>query len=149
MFQKPLKQPISVLVVLHDGNGNVLLIKRADYQNFWQSVTGSVEPGERLIETALREVYEETGILLLENQITDWHESSQYEIYQHWRHRYPEGVTHNTEHVFSAKINHNSPIKLNPKEHTAYDWMPIKEAADKVFSPSNKAAILNLHKHLF
>ncbi|QEY26334.1 dihydroneopterin triphosphate diphosphatase [Neisseria zalophi] len=149
MSQKPLKQPISVLVVLHDGNGNILLIKRADYQNFWQSVTGSIEPDEQLIETAIREVYEETGILLPDTQIIDWNESSQYEIYQHWRHRYPEGVTHNTEHVFSAKISRNSPIKLNPKEHTAYDWMPVKEAADKVFSPSNKMAILNLHKHLF
>ena len=27
---KPLKQPVSVLVVLHDGNGNILLIERAD-----------------------------------------------------------------------------------------------------------------------
>ena len=51
---KPLKQPVSVLVVLHDGNGNILLIERADRAGFWQSVTGSIEAGETLAQTARR-----------------------------------------------------------------------------------------------
>jgi len=40
----------------------VLLIERADFAGHWQSVTGSQEPGETLVETATREVFEETGI---------------------------------------------------------------------------------------
>ena len=86
---KPLKQPISVLVVLHDGGGNVLLIERADRAGFWQSVTGSIENGETLAATARREVAEETGILLSDGQLHDWQQSNRYEIYLHWRHRYP------------------------------------------------------------
>lgn len=142
--EKPPKQPVSVLVVLHDGAGQVLLLERADKSGYWQSVTGSIEEGECLSETALREVREETGIILKPENLNDWHESTVYEIYPHWRHRYPEGVTENTEHFFSAVIPKGSQITLC--EHTAYQWLPAEEAAEKVFSPSNRTAILNLSR---
>lgn len=149
VMTRSLKRPVSILVVLHDGNNNVLLIERADRKNFWQSVTGSLEPDEEPEAAALREVAEETGVYLSGGQLINWYESNVYEIYEHWRHRYPEGVTHNTEHVFSAKIARETPIKLNRSEHLAFEWVPVEQAAEKVFSPSNKEAILNLHKHLF
>ena len=144
---KPLKQPVSVLVVLHDGNGNILLIERADRAGFWQSVTGSIEAGETLSQTALREVQEETGITLSDGQLHDWQQSRQYEIYPHWRHRYPPGITRNTEHVFSARIAPDTAIRLS-KEHTAFCWLERTDAAEKVFSPSNRQAILELAEHL-
>ena len=144
---KPLKQPISVLVVLHDGGGNVLLIERADRAGFWQSVTGSIENGETLAATARREVAEETGILLSDGQLHDWQQSNRYEIYLHWRHRYPSGITHNTEHVFSARIPRDTPVQLSA-EHTRHRWLSVAEAAEAVFSPSTKQAILDLAQHL-
>ena len=144
---KPLKQPVSVLVVLHDGNGNILLIERADRAGFWQSVTGSIEAGETLAQTARREVQEETGITLSDGQLHDWQQSRQYEIYPHWRHRYPPGITRNTEHVFSARIAPDTSIKLS-KEHTAFCWLERTDAAEKVFSPSNRQALLDLAEHL-
>ncbi|MDO5640002.1 MAG: dihydroneopterin triphosphate diphosphatase [Neisseria sp.] len=144
---KPLKQPVSVLVVLHDTEGNVLLIERADREGFWQSVTGSIESGETLAETARREVFEETGICLSDGQLNDWRQSQQYEIYPHWRHRYPPGVTHNTEHVFSACIAADTPITLSA-EHTRHRWLPAEAAADLAFSPSNQQAILDLARRL-
>ena len=144
---KPLKQPVSVLVVLHDGNGNILLIERADRAGFWQSVTGSIEAGETLSQTALREVQEETGITLSDGQLHDWQQSRQYEIYPHWRHRYPPGITRNTEHVFSARIAPDTAIKLS-KEHIAFCWLEHTAAAETVFSPSNRQAILELAEHL-
>ena len=145
---KPLKYPVSALVVLHDGQGRILLVERADRPGFWQSVTGSIEPGESIEQTARREVWEETGIWLSDGQLCNWHESSVYEIYHHWRHRYPEGVFENCEHVFSAEIPRDVPIRLAEGEHTAYGWFDAAEAAEKVFSPSNRAAILDLHKHM-
>lgn len=147
MTAKPLKQPISVLVILHDAQHNILLLERADKPDFWQSVTGSVEGQEDLRQTALREVAEETGIQLLPHQLHDWQHSIVYEIYPHWRHRYPAGVTHNTEHTFSACIERQSRIQLAPSEHTAYQWLPLQQAADLVFSPSNREAILQLPHH--
>ena len=45
---KPLKYPVSALVVLHDGDGSILLIERTHPKGFWQSVTGSSNPGKPL-----------------------------------------------------------------------------------------------------
>jgi len=119
---KPLKYPVSALVVLHDSDGNILLIERTSPQGFWQSVTGSIEPDETIEETAKREVWEETGIHLADGQLCNWHDSTVYEIYHHWRHRYPKGVFENREHIFSAEIPRDAAIVLQPDEHVAYGW---------------------------
>ncbi len=56
------KFSVSVLVVIHTADGQVLLMERADAPGFWQSVTGSQDEGETLEQTAIREVHEETGL---------------------------------------------------------------------------------------
>lgn len=140
------KRPVSVLVLLHDNNGNVLLLERADKQGFWQSVTGSLEIGETPFQAALREVEEETGIILTPSQLRDWHYQTQYEIYEHWRYRYAEGVIHNTEHWFSALIAQTTSVQLAKNEHVAFEWLPAKDASEKVFSPSNRDIILQWQK---
>ena len=44
------KNPNSVLVVIYAQNsGRVLMLQRQDDSEFWQSVTGSLEPNERLL----------------------------------------------------------------------------------------------------
>ena len=43
------KQPISVLVVIHTPELDVLLLERAAHPGFWQSVTGSREGDEALL----------------------------------------------------------------------------------------------------
>lgn len=138
------KTPVSVLVVLHDGAGHALLLKRCDGGNLWQSVTGSIESGETLAETALREVAEETGICALPEDLTDCRRFSDYEIYPRWRHRYAPGTTHNREHEFTLKIARTANIVLNPREHSAYRWLPLLQAASAVFSPSNAEALRRL-----
>ena len=138
------KRPESVLVVLHDGQGRALMLERVSPPGFWQSVTGSLEEGETPFATALREVAEETGILLAPEELKDWHTRNEYEIYEHWRHRYAPGVTRNTEHVFSARISAASPVRLSAHEHRTHRWLPLAEAANLAFSPSNREALLRL-----
>ena len=87
------KRPESVLVLLHDGQGRALMLERVSPPGFWQSVTGSLEEGETPFATALREVAEETSILLAPEELKDWHTRNEYEIYEHWRHRYPQHRT--------------------------------------------------------
>jgi len=143
-----LKIPISVLVVIYKSNRDVLLIERADRSNFWQSVTGSLDAlNEDIALAAAREVFEETGIAV--NQLTagalqNMHHQIEYEIYSDWRFRYAPGVTRNTEHWFALQVPDNTSIKLSPREHVAYQWLPFTEAAKKCFSPSNGEAILKL-----
>ncbi len=147
---RPYKIPESVLVVIHTADLQVLLIERADKPGFWQSVTGSKDlPDEPLVETAIREVFEETGIRVgsapvpMEN-LRDWKLSNVYEIYPVWRARYAPGVTHNTEHVFGLTVPADIEVQLAPREHLQYCWLPWREAADRCFSPSNAEAILQL-----
>lgn len=169
------KIPESVLVVIHSPNLDVLLIERADRPGFWQSVTGSKDrPDEPLMQTAIREVAEETGIVISKEltpagphqstgavidrdsseacvvglaQLRDWQLSNVYDIYPVWRHRYAPGVTRNIEHVFSLQVPHDVPIVLSAREHLQHCWLPYREAADKCFSPSNAEAILQLPKY--
>lgn len=148
--KRPPKIPESVLVVIHTADLEVLLIERADKPGFWQSVTGSKDAlDEPPAVTARREVFEETGIAIgspevpLEN-LRDWQLRNVYEIYPVWRHRYAPGVTHNTESVFGLRVPRDTPVTLSPREHTAFVWLPWREAADRCFSASNAEAILQL-----
>lgn len=147
---RPPKIPESVLVVIHTPALDVLLIERADKPGFWQSVTGSKDSlDEPTHTTALREVAEETGILVGSaavplSALQDWGLRNVYEIYPVWRHRYAPGITHNTEHVFGLTVPAGTPVVLSPREHLRFVWLPWQEAADRCFSPSNAEAVLHL-----
>ncbi|MDD3529272.1 MAG: dihydroneopterin triphosphate diphosphatase [Gallionellaceae bacterium] len=138
------KIPVSVLVVIHTPDGQVLLLERADHPGWWQSVTGSQEAGESLLETAVREVAEETGLDALAHDLRDWNYRNVYAIYDCYRHRYPPGTTHNTEHVFGLTVPAALPVRLAAGEHLAWQWLPWQEAAARCFSPSNAEAIRRL-----
>jgi dATP pyrophosphohydrolase len=138
------KIPVSVLVVIHTSDLQVLLIERADAPGLWQSVTGSQDAGESLRETAIREVREETGLDAEEFKLTDWKTCNQFEIFPRWRHRYAPGVTHNHEHVFGLMLPTARTVMLAEREHLNQIWLPYEQAADQCFSWSNAAAIRRL-----
>ncbi len=147
---RPFKIPESVLVVIHTSALDVLLLERADAPGFWQSVTGSRSSlGESLVETCIREVAEETGIVIgspavPRDRLVDWQLANVYEIYPVWRHRYAAGVTHNTEHVFGLTVDAGTAVRVEPREHLRFRWLDWRAAADECFSPSNAEAILQL-----
>ncbi|MGV3573347.1 MAG: dihydroneopterin triphosphate diphosphatase [Ramlibacter sp.] len=142
---RPFKIPQSVLVVIYTPALDVLLINRADAENFWQSVTGAKDrEDESFLEAAAREVAEETGIACGPDTLRDWGLENVYTIYPQWLHRYAPGVLRNTEHVFGLQVPAGTPVRLNPREHTAYQWLPWRQAADACFSASNAEAILML-----
>lgn len=138
------KIPVSVLVVIHTADLQVLLLERADHPGYWQSVTGSQDPGETLIQTAAREVFEETGLQAADYALTDWQTENRYEIYEEWRWRYGPGVRFNTEHVFGLCLPGIVPIRIAAREHLNFMWLPWQQAVDKVFSSSNADAIRHL-----
>ena len=136
------KLPVSVLVVVHTADREVLLLERALRQGFWQSVTGSLDWAEEpLAAAAAREVLEETGIEAGRGRLERWNVANTFEIYAQWRRRFAPGVTHNTEHVFGLALPRRVPVRLAPAEHVAFAWLAWEEAAQKCFSWSNRDAI--------
>jgi dihydroneopterin triphosphate diphosphatase len=149
-----MKIPRSVLVVIYctdapSGLPLALLIERADHPGFWQSVTGSLDSAdEPLLVTCQREVKEETGIAGPLSAFVDLKITSVYQIYPAWRKRYAAGVTENTEFVFSFEVPYATAVVLSPDEHTAYQWLPLDQAAMHCFSWTNTKAIQALKVQL-
>ncbi|MBC8949511.1 MULTISPECIES: dihydroneopterin triphosphate diphosphatase [Xenorhabdus] len=136
------KRPESVLVMIYAVNSKrVLMLQRRDDPEFWQSVTGSLEKDEKPWEAALREVQEEVGIdIINENlELKDCQRCLYYEIFSHLRHRYAPGITRNKEHWFSLALPEEREILLT--EHLAYQWLAAEEAAKLTKSWSNRQAI--------
>lgn len=138
----PYKRPVSVLVMIYAADsGRVLMLQRRDDPAFWQSVTGGIEAGENPAATARREVWEETGFDtdVAGRVFTDCRRCVEFEIFNHFRHRYAPGVTHNTEYWFSLTLPFEETPQLS--EHLAWRWLDAAEAAALTKSWSNRQAI--------
>ena len=136
------KHPVSVLVVIYaQDTGRVLMLQRRDDAAFWQSVTGSLEPGESPAQAARREVQEETGLDIEAEGVTlvDCRHEITFEIFPHYRHRFAPGVTHNQEHWFLLSLSAELPVTLT--EHLSCQWLPAEQAAALTKSWSNREAI--------
>jgi len=143
------KIPRSVLVVIHTPDPQVLMLERASWPGFWQSVTGSViDESEPLRETAIREVREETGLDATRYALSDWGIDNRFEIFARHLGRYAPGVTHNLEHVFGMTLPAPVAVLLDPAEHSRYQWLPYRDAAELTISWSNRDAILQLPARL-
>ena len=141
---KKFKRPESVLVVVYTRTGKVLLLKRADDPDFWQSVTGSLlweetEPRQ----AAARELREETGLRAAEG-LQDLQLTNRYPILPRWRPRYAPEVTENTEYAFALELPEEILITVNPAEHASHGWFTFGEAAGKAASWTNREVILKL-----
>ena len=141
MDPRHFKRPESVMVVVHTSD-EVLLIKRADHECFWQSVTGSIEHGEQSAQTAVRELFEETGINGRTLRETGIRRS--YDILPQWRHKFPPGVTRNAENLFFCPLDQRVDIVLDKREHTDYEWVDFSKGIEKAWSWTNKLAIMQL-----
>ena len=133
------KRPESVLVIVYTQAGEVLMLRRKYPNDFWQSVTGSLEKEETPMQAAIRELHEESGIAGYE--LHDCQFSQNFEIYEIWRDRYAPGVTENREHVFSLELPERIDVRLDPREHEEFIWLPKQEAFELAFSHTNQEAI--------
>ena len=134
-----LKRPESVLVVVCTGAGEVLLLERREPRGWWQSVTGSLEPGETPWEAAVRELGEETG--LAPDGLVDLQISQRFPIRPAWRARYADGVAENLEHAFALRLEARPTVRLNPGEHLDYVWLKCNKAIRKASSSTNRKII--------
>ena len=136
------KIPKSILIIIYTKNKEVLLLKKINDKEMWQSVTGSMQENETALDAAKRELLEETG--LSPDNLIDCKKEYIFEIYEMWKHKYDDGVTHNTEHVFKLELDDIIDINMHKDEHDSYVWLPRVKAAEKVFSHTNRQAIFDL-----
>jgi dATP pyrophosphohydrolase len=134
------KRPQSVLVVICTRGGEFLMLRRTSPSTFWQSVTGSLAPGESPRNAALREVREETG-LQAGSALIDLKRSALFPIVRAWRERYAPNVRFNREYWFALVLETRRLIRLNRLEHLEYRWLPAQRAAALASSWTNRDLI--------
>lgn len=141
------RRPVSVLVVVHTDDAQVLLLKRREPFEFWQSVTGSLKYEETHAAAAVRELREETG-LTDEGDLSYSDVSRHFEIDPRWRDRFQPGVVDNEEFEWRYRLPAVIDVTINALEHSEYQWLPIKRAIEVVWSWSNRDALIELETGL-
>lgn len=137
------RRPVSVLVVVYSDDGQVLLLRRKQPFDFWQSVTGTLQEGEDHAAAALRELREETGLDDPDRLVYSG-TSRRFEIDPRWRHRYAPGVIENEEFEWRYRVPAALDINISAAEHSEYRWLSIAEAIDTVWSWTNREALESL-----
>ena len=139
------KRPESILVVVATRGGEVLMLRRTQPADFWQSVTGSLRWGESPRQAALRELREETGIQA-GAALLDLRHSVEFPILPAWRSRYAPAARVNREHWFALLLPGRRLIRRNPEEHSDHRWLRWPQAAQLASSWTNRDAILKMYR---
>lgn len=120
---------IKVNIILRNG-GNVLVLKRSKKDGgFWQTITGTIEKDENLLDAARREIKEETSIKDIKSEFGPIH-------YFTWK----KGKDDVIEVVFLFYTDKRKVILS--EEHTKYKWLSASEAVEIVKTENNKLSIL-------
>jgi len=134
-----------VKVMIHDGERVLLLHRRPERGNFWQPITGSIEEGESPLETARREILEETGHPG-EPEDLDLRQSFMIES-QVLASRYPSPIVA-SEISFVAQLSSHAAIHLDAEEHDHFGWFSFAEAYEKIRWTDDREALERLESRL-
>lgn len=110
------KQVVAGFVVYRktdDGIKYLLLYRRGNYWNFPK---GHFEPGEKSMDTALRELEEETGIKKSELRIIPG-----FKAYERFYFKIGDQGIHDTVILYLAETE-KAAITIRPREHSGFGW---------------------------
>lgn len=119
-----------------DQHPEYLLLKSAT-SDFWGFPKGHVEGDEKLDETALREIREETKLQVQLD--TDYHDELQYEL--------PNG-NHKEVHLFVSEVPVDSAIDKQDIEISDYGWFNEDQAVDRLTYQNLKALMKRAHQYI-
>src|SRR5216684_3648865 len=134
-----------VKVMVHDDHHILLLHRRRERGNFWQPITGSIEDGESPLETARREIVEETGNRAEPDDIeltqSFMIESAFLEA------RYPTPIIA-SEVGFVAQLDSTLPIRMDEEEHDEYGWFTFPDAYERIRWTDDREALERLEQRI-
>ncbi len=133
------KLVLGCAAVILDDQKRVLLQRRSD-NGYWGLPGGGVEPGERVTDTVVREVYEETGLRV---EVVRLHgvysDPALGQLI-----RYPDGnVGHIVALTFACRIV-GGEIRVSD-ESTAVEWHPT-DALPEPMTPSHRVRLADFLK---
>ena len=134
-----------VKVMIHDGERVLLLHRRPERGNFWQPITGSIEDGESPLQTARREILEETGHPG-EPEDLDLRQSFMIES-QVLASRFPSPILA-AETSFVAQLSSRATIHMDADEHDHFGWFSFAEAYEKIRWTDDREALERLETRL-
>jgi lipoyl(octanoyl) transferase len=135
-----------IKVIIHNGDHRVLLLhRRPERGNFWQPITGTIEPGEAPIDAARREIVEETGTAG-EPRDTGLVQSFMIES-QFLASKYPAPIIV-SETGFAAHADQRVPITMDADEHDDYGWFTFPEAYGKIRWTDDREALEQFERTL-
>jgi lipoyl(octanoyl) transferase len=127
-----------VKVMVHDDDRVLLLHRKPERGNFWQPITGSIETGEAPLQTARREVIEETG-QRAEPEDLDLRQSFMIES-AYLASRYPAPIIA-SEIGFVARLDSRLPVRIDPDEHDDSGWFTFADAYEKIRWTDDREAL--------
>jgi lipoyl(octanoyl) transferase len=134
-----------VKVLMHDGDRVLLLHRKPERGNFWQPITGSIEEGESPLQTARREIAEETGHSLEPRELgvtQSFMIESQFLAARH-----PSPIVA-SEVGFTAEADSRLPVQLDPAEHDDWGWFTFAEAYERIRWTDDREALEQLQSRL-
>ena len=141
-----MRQPYNVLIIPYRVENNLveyLIAKRSDIE-IWQAISGGGEIGEAIIDSAKRELKEETGLTG-----EDWIQldsicmlrKTMFKEHEYWQ-EHPHVIP---EYSFGVRVR-SEPVLS--KEHTEYKWCSEQEAIKLLKFDSNKTALWELNRRI-
>lgn len=115
--------------IVHDIDRVLLLHRKPHRGDFWQPVTGTVETGESDDAAAKRELLEETGCAL---EACPAGLTQSFMIESSFLADHYEAPIIASEVLYSARLDRNAPLSIDPEEHDAFGWFTFPEAYEKI-----------------
>ncbi len=138
-MRRPIQIAIYISRTINSKREYLLLHRTPESGGFWQGVTGGVEDEETILETATRELYEETGFDGVTIRQVEYEGS--FPVPESMKHHYGAEVELLTEYVFIAEVDSDSEPVIDPAEHTEYKWVSYEVALGMLHFLSNIQAL--------
>ncbi|MBW1597139.1 NUDIX domain-containing protein [Streptomyces sp. JJ38] len=127
---------LAAAVIVHDAERDrVLLVQRGPNAKFargrWDLPVGKAEPGEPVTEAAVRELREETGLVVRPEELTLVH-------VVHGS-RSVEAAGGYLTVVFAARTWTGEPVNAEPEKHARVSWIPAAEVPADAVEPTAEA----------